>query len=102
GLLSSTAGARSAFMLPNIGCTINHTNLQRDFNIQKPPPKSLYEHWYIFKEIVSSKVINSDWRCSVIYFSEKWVSKIHSDKSWYKLKQYLHDLAWTQYEYERN
>ncbi|MBA3661118.1 MAG: hypothetical protein H0W64_05300 [Gammaproteobacteria bacterium] len=102
GLLSSTAGARSVFMLPNIGSAINHSNLQRDFNLKCHSPKSLYEHWHVFKEIVNSKVVNSDWRCCVMYFAEKWVTKIHNDKSWSRLKQYLHELAWHQYQYERN
>lgn len=102
GLLSSTAGARSVFMLPNIGSAINHTNLQRDFNVQSPPPKSLYEHWFIFKEILNSDIINTDWRCCVMYFSEVWVEKIHNDSAWSDLKHYLHELAWYYYEYERN
>ncbi len=99
GLLSSTAGARSVFMLPNIGCAINHSNLQRDLNTKNPPPRSLYEHWHIFKEIADNR---SDWRCCVMYFSEKWVAKLHSDPSWIALKQYMHELAWKHYEYERN
>lgn len=102
GLLSSTAGARSAFMLPNIGSAINHSNLQRDFNIRQSAPKSLYDHWHVFKEIVNSDIINTDWRCCVMYFSEKWLTKIYSDSSWSKLKHYLHELGWHNYEYERN
>jgi len=102
GLLSATAGARSAFMLPNIGCSINHSNLQRDFNVQSPPPKNLYEHWNVFREIINSQIIDCDWRCCVMYFSEKWVTKLHSDKAWQPLKQYLLELAWNQNEYERN
>lgn len=102
GLLSSTAGARSAFMLPNIGSATNHSNLRRDFNVKSPPPKSLYEHWHVFKEIIHSHVIKTDWHCCIMYFGEKWISKIHNDKTWAELKHYLHELAWEQYEYERN
>lgn len=102
GLLSSTAGARSAFMLPNIGCAVNHSNLQRDFNVQSPPPKSLYEHWHLFKEIANSEAVNSDWRCCVMYFSEKWLTSIHNNPAWDKLKQYLQELAWYRYEWDRN
>jgi len=102
GLLSSTAGARSVFMLPNIGCTTNHSNLQRDFNVQGPPPKSLYDHWCIFKEIVNSDVINSDWRCCIVYFSEKWITKLHNDPAWLPLKLYMHELAWYRFDYKRN
>ncbi|MCW8397565.1 hypothetical protein OQJ26_02020 [Legionella sp. PATHC038] len=102
GLLSSTAGVRSTFMLPNIGATTNHSNLQRDFNIKSRVPKSLYEHWQVFREIVNSKIINSDWRCCIMYFSEKWLISLHNDVKWKNLKQYLHELAWYRYEYERN
>jgi len=99
GILSSTAGARSVFMLPNIGCANNHSTLQRDLNIKSPLPKSLYDHWHIFKEITKS---DASWRCCVMYFAEKWVTKLHSDSSWMTLKNYLHELAWKHYEYERN
>lgn len=102
GLLCSTAGVRSTFLLPNIGCATNHSNLQRDFNVQCPAPKSLYEHWQLFKEIISSDVINSDWRCCVMYFSNKWLEKIHNDKSWSDLRCYLQEMAWHQFEYEIN
>lgn len=102
GLLSSTAGARSVFMLPNIGSAVHHINLQRDFNVKNSAPKTLYEHWAIFKEIVNSNHVDCDWRCCVMYFSENWVNHILNDAAWADVKQYLHDVAWDQYEYERN
>lgn len=102
GVLTATSGARSVFMLPNIGCLTNHVNLQRDFNIQLPPPKSLYDQWYLFKEIVNSEVIDCHWRSCLVYFSEKWVSKLHNDKAWLKLKLYLHEIGWHAFEFERN
>ena len=98
GILSSTAGARSVFMLPNIGSSMNHSILQRDIGIKCPTPKSLYQHWNIFKKITA----RSDWRCCVMYFAENWVTKLHSDSSWLPLKQYLHEQAWKHSEYERN
>lgn len=100
GLLSSTAGSRSIFMLPNIGCMTNHINLQREFNVRNPTPKSMYEHWDIFKEIIYSEKCSIDWRCCVMYFSEKWVDKIINDKAWIDLNRYLHESAWHQFEYE--
>jgi hypothetical protein len=89
-------------MLPNIGCGTNHSNLQRDFNVQSPPPKSLYEHWNIFKEIANSEIAKTNWRCCVMYFSEKWLINIHENVAWNSLKQYLHELAWYRYEWDRN
>ncbi|WP_367606746.1 hypothetical protein [Legionella sp. W05-934-2] len=102
GLLSSTAGVRSTFMLPNIGSALNHTNLQKDFNIKRRPPKTLYEHWQIFREVANSKEIQTDWRCCVVYFSESWVNSLHNDVQWKDLKQYLSELAWQRYEFDRN
>jgi hypothetical protein len=102
GILSTTSGARSVFMLPNIGCLTNHVNLQRDFNVQSPPPKTLYEHWYLFKEIINSNVIECDWRSCIMFFSEKWVNKLHTDKAWLHIKTYMHELAWHYSEYQRN
>lgn len=102
GILSATSGARSAYMLPNIGCMTNHVHLQSDLNIKKSAPKTLYDHWFIFKEIVNSEVIKSTWRSCLIYFSENWVNKMHSDSAWLKLKLYLHELAWQFFEYDRS
>lgn len=101
-ILTMTSGARSVFMLPNIGCAINHANLQRDFNIKSSASKSLYEHWGVFKEILDSGYVDCNWRSCILYFSEKWLDKIHNDDAWLKLKDYLHDLAWNNFAYDRN
>lgn len=102
GILTLSSGARSTFMLANIGCNVNHTILQRNFNVQSPAPKNMHEHWHVFKEIVSSKIVKSDWKSCLLYFGHKWIDKIHSDASWLPLKLYLHELAWNHYEYQRN
>lgn len=102
GVLTMTSGARSLFMLPSIGCTTNHANLQRDFNVQNSPAKSLYEQWNIFKEILNADIVNCDWRSCLLYFSQNWLDKIHSDKAWMTLKLYLHEQAWQYYEYQRS
>lgn len=102
GVLTTTAGARSCFMLPNIGCATNHINIQREFNIHIKTPKSLYEHWYIFKEIVNSKIINSNWRCVILFFSEQWLKKINTDKGWLKLRSYLLELSWERFDHDRS
>lgn len=102
GLLTVVSGARSVFMLPKIGCTTNHLNLRRHYNVQPQPPKSLYEHWQIFKDINNSNSVNSDWRSCVLYFSKKWVDKIHNDNAWHPVKKFLLELGWKSFEYERN
>lgn len=100
GVLITTAGVRSTFMLPNISCATNHIHLQRDYNIHLPPPKSLHEHWKIFKEIVKNN--KQEWLCKILFFSENWLLKIHNDKAWLPLKTYFLELAWDRFEYERN
>ncbi len=103
GVLTLTSGERSVIMLPNIGSTAQHSILQRDFNIQAAAPKLLYEHWPIFKEIVNSPMAECDWRSCILFFSEKWLEKIHSDdKAWKPLKLHLHELSWDHYEFQRN
>ncbi len=100
GVLTLTSGARSVFMLPNIGCATHHANLQSDYNIQSSPAKTLYTHWFLFKEIINKS--DCDWRSCLIYFSQKWLDKLFSDKAWLSLRLYLHELAWQYYEYPRN
>ncbi len=100
--LSVTSGVRSVLMLPNIGCSIQHGGLQRDYNIQTAAPKSLNEHWHIFKELVNSPAAECDWRSCILFFSENWAEKIQNDESWLKLNCYLYRLAWRNTEYQRN
>ena len=101
-ILTIVSGARSAFMLPNIGCFTHHVNLQKDYHVQSPPPKTLYEHWHIFKEIINSHASSAKWSSCLLYFSEKWVRYMRQDPAWISLKMYLHELAWSHFEYRRN
>lgn len=102
GLLTISAGARSTFLLPNIGCVTNHQYLQRDYRIQAKTPKSFYDHWSVMKSIANSKKANNEWHAVVLYFSEKWVQAIQTDKAWLQLKNYFLELAWDQFEFDRN
>lgn len=89
-------------MLPSIGNKINHANLQKNFNITSSAPRSMYEHWKTFKDIVNSAAVNSNWRCCVMYFSENWINHIHNDRAWEPIKTYLHEKAWSYFEFEIN
>ena len=87
-IMSCYAGAKSAFLLPNIGNTKFHSELQKHFGILASAPKSLQDHWEIFKEI-SSKICNNRWQAEVLFFSKNWVDSITKDKRWDKLREYL-------------
>jgi len=102
GVLSTVAGARSVCMLPSIGCAINHSSLQRDFNVRSPAPKSLYNHWNIFCEIAKSAAVQSHWHCCLLFFSDNWITKLHEDPAWAILKKHMHEKAWHQFEFDLN
>lgn len=70
--------------------------------MQSRPPKNLYDHWKIFKEILKSDSVKDNWRSCLLFFSEKWVECLHNDGAWLHLKMYLHELAWYNFEYKRN
>ncbi len=104
GLLKMTAGARSMFMLPNIGDNLRYSNLQRDYKLKtKYPPNDLYDHWKIFKDIYQNKATpENTWTASLLYFSKKWVDKIQNDKKWKELKLYLIEEQWRNNLYQMN
>ncbi len=89
-----TAGVRSTFMLPNIGCVEQHADLKRFYNIRVPAPKQGYDHWEVFREIASSKAAQCEWRACQLFFSKPWIEKLHFDPAWMPLNLYLHKLAW--------
>ncbi len=54
------------------------------------------------KSIANSKKAGANWFAEVLYFSEKWVKTIQTDKAWARLKNYFLELAWDQFEFDRN
>jgi len=101
-VLTMTAGSKTAFMLPNIGCTTQHVNLQRDYFVKSSTPKKIQEHWEIFKEIYNSRNHRKPWTASIAYFSEKWYQQLNSDPAWKDLKLFLHQRAWENFDFRRN
>lgn len=101
-VLIATAGARSAFMLPSIGCVNHHNHLQNDYQVRASAAKSMYDHWPIFKEITKSRISHCDWHASLLLFSDSWEEKLYHDKAWQELRLYLYRLGWEDSEYYRN
>lgn len=99
-IFNATAGARSIFMLPNVGNFMNHKNLVRDFNVNKQAQKNLLEQWHIFKTIAEHQ--NSNWRLEILFFPTKWVEQITMDPAWQELYISFLKFAWTSSSYERN
>lgn len=101
-ILVMTSGARSIFMLPNIGDASHHTILQRELNLKTQPPKTLSDHWKIFRSIASHKSLNCDWNTCLLLLPGAWMEKIFKDKAWFELKQFLYEEAWRKSTFRRN
>lgn len=101
-LFHITAGASSLFMLPNIGNEISHKYLKRDFGVSQRAPKTLAEHWGIFKKIANHPDSNNDWQVSLLLFTDPWVKALKSDPEWNTLYAYLLQYAWQKSAYDRN
>lgn len=92
-LWSTTAGARSIFMLPKINNNIGHKKLRKEFSLTKPPPKAIVNHWEIFVELANNT--QNDWQCDIIFFTTPWLEKIkQKDANWAKLREYLFRESW--------
>lgn len=101
-VFSVTAGARCIFMLPNISDIALHRNLKRDFHVQLPPPKSILDHWDIFKAILRHPDIKSDWTTEIIFLPGSWLESMRKDRAWRPLLLLLYELAWERSAFERN
>jgi hypothetical protein len=88
-VLSVSAGALSSFMLPNIGCSRKHARILKYFNVSHPAPKSPYEHYRIFKELLQDKSSKANWHSQILYFSEQFVEEVKHNEKWLKLKLYF-------------
>ncbi len=99
-LFNIHAGARSLFMLANVGDEMFHKNLRRDYNIHRPAPKRLEDQWEIFREI--AQYCHSDWRVELLAFSDDWFQNIFNNPDWQGLHLHLLKNAWEGSKYERN
>lgn len=102
GVLFVTAGSKSNFMIPKIGCGVMHSRIQKNYNTTKPAPRSYHEHADIFQDIVKSKGYKKDWRASVLYFSESWVENISKDSAWQEVRDYFYRISNHRSEYAVN
>ncbi len=105
GLLGTTAGARSTFMLAHIGSEDQHLKLRSAYNVRSKAPKKLYNHFQTFKEIANSPLLESTkeerWKACLLYFSESWLNSLLDDSAWSKVKLHLYEIAWKRSEFER-
>ncbi len=99
-LWDMTAGARLLFMLPKITEEAGHERLKRKYNFNLEKPKSLLDHWEIFRAIANNKPAEP-WNVELIYFPKKWFDKL-KDKKWKDFRFYLLQSAWRGSQFWRN
>ena len=68
----------------------------KEFGITVTVPKSIKNHWHVYKSIINSKAFPKKWSTDVIFFSKKWFDKLTSDTEWNELQNYLYKLLWRQ------
>lgn len=96
------SGCRSCFSLPNISDSIHYMQLKRKLNLKSPLPKSLYEQWDFFRNIVKARKLEQPWQAKALLFPQKWVELIKHDPDWQPLYCHLIELAWLKSSYLRN
>lgn len=97
-----SAGARSVFMLPKITEGLKHKKLAKNFGITASIPRTLMQHWEVFRQLANSKHNYCEpWNSEVLYFSDSWFKHL-SDKAWTDFYQYFYRSGWAGTEYWRN
>ena len=108
-IFSVTAGANAIYMLPNIGNHLKHKKLKSRYNFMETTPKSLQEHWSLFKSIAKYSARNGDgWEVEMLFFSKHWITKVKQalknkkDSSWLALYTFFIERVWKSSAVERN
>ncbi len=96
-----SAGARSVFMLPKITESLKHKKLIKNFGITASEPRSLMQHWEVFRQLTNSGYMEEPWAAEIIYFSESWFQHL-DDPAWKEFYQYFYHAGWAGTEHWRN
>lgn len=98
---SISSGARTICMLPKVTDKSGYGKLTRKYNLKTRIPKSLTEHWAIFRDISNHKHFSQPWKSKIIFFTKGWFEH-KDDKAWLKFYNYLLDTAWSDSAVKRN
>lgn len=97
-----TAGARSVFMLPKITETLKHQKLEKTLGVNLPLPRTLMQHFDVFKIIANSEQMShKPWNAQILYFCEDWFKHLN-DSKWAAFYSYFHRSGWAANEFWRN
>jgi hypothetical protein len=87
GILTATAGARTAFMLPSINSHNGINKLSKLINQELTTPRKNTDHFSLFKAI--NQRDNGKWKVCLAYFSEIWIKQLLADPAWVEIKNYI-------------
>ena len=96
-----SAGARSVFMLPKITEAKKHLRLKKAYDLNVGVPRSLMDHWEIFRQLSSHPRFQEPWEAEILYFPLQWFKHL-DDPKWKSFYYYFHDSAWGATELWRN
>ena len=97
-----TAGARSVFMLPKITEEKRHKKLQKTFGVMSGLPKTLMQHWHVFRELANGyEGKEAPWQSEILYFNGAWFEH-KGDPAWQEFYQYFYQAGWAGSEFWRN
>jgi len=97
---SSTAGSRSLMTLPKISHTGYNERLSRVYGVTDHLcPKTLSQHWPLFKDIVDSKAFHSNWYCEMLLFTKDFIAQLAQHC---ELRYALLNRIWNYTAFSRN
>jgi len=96
------AGARSLFMLAKISDSVAHKKLQKEFGVTVNPPKTLFDHFAVFRDLYRSGAIQEPWETEIVFLSREWFEPNEHDIHWLKFHNFLHQYLFSFSGYSRN
>ena len=95
------SGARSILMAQKISDKQSHANLKKTFDIKHDVPRTMIEHWHIFKDIANHKSFGEPWKTKILFFTKDWFQH-KNDPEWRDFYLYLYRKAWDGSDFWRN
>ncbi|MDF1760346.1 MAG: hypothetical protein P1U40_07400 [Coxiellaceae bacterium] len=100
-IFTLTSGVRNINVLPIFKINDHYKQLAKYFAINKNlDPANPDDHFNIALQILKKQ--NSDWRSSVLVFSDEWTKNINENPKWLKLKCFLMEQSIKKNAYSKN
>ena len=105
-----SSGARTLFMLPKLFDQKSHFKLENYYKKNMYRPSNITEHYYAFKAIANSPMIENKWTNDILFFNKSWwdtknlkrtkdIRNFLLQKSWQQSlnskRAMLSDITWT-------